>query len=144
MKHISVVLVIKHQVSGEKTPDSTFSNLINFRFFLEARDMSETLFYAEQRVIPNTACVGFFANDLQLITSKVICSLSVDMKQSACLGDAGAPLVTNEYGTSTLIGLLSFMHESGNCGQQPVPAVFTRITTHFDWIAQTTNYQFRP
>lgn len=105
--------------------------------------MSETLVYAEQRVIPNKACAGFFANTLQYITQKMICSNSVDMRQGACFGDDGAPLVINEYGTNTLIGLLSFMHTTDNCGRQPVPAVFTRITSHFDWIEKVTKYQFR-
>lgn len=111
---------------------------------VDNKTVSDTLLFSEQRIIPNTACVGFYDNDLQLITSKVICSLSVDMRQGACPVDRAAPLVVNEFGSYTLIGIMSFMHRTGNCGQQPVPAVFTRITSHFDWIAQVTHYQFRP
>lgn len=106
--------------------------------------MSETLLYTEGRVIPNTACVGFFSNNMELINPKVTCTMSVNMHDGACVGDAGAPLVINEYGTNTLVGLLSFLHITGNCGQSPVPAVFTRITSHFDWISRVTNYQIRP
>lgn len=66
------------------------------------------------------------------------------MKKAACEGDSGAPLNVMEYGSSTLIGLLSFVHKDGSCGRQPVPAAFTRIASYFDWINRITGYQIRP
>lgn len=90
------------------------------------------------------ACAGYYGNDKELITDNVICSLSVYQRQGTCVGDAGGPLVISEFGTNTLVGLLSFVRKSGNCGQQPVPAAFTRITKYFDWISLVSGYQFRP
>lgn len=118
---------------------------IRFNDFILDRngDINKHLIFAEQRIISNRACSGFFWNGFKLITTKSICAMSVDMRQGACDGDGGAPLVINEYGNSTLIGLLSLMPSKGNCGQQPVPAAFIRITSYFDWIEQITKYQFR-
>lgn len=88
--------------------------------------------------------MAYYENDVLLISPNMVCSMSVNILQGACDGDGGAPLVINEFGTFTLIGTLSFLHRTANCGRQPAPAAFTRITSHFDWIARTTGYQFRP
>lgn len=106
--------------------------------------MSEHLLYAEQVVIPNTACVAYYGNDNELISSDVVCAQSINARQGACMADSGAPLITNEFGKSTLIGLLSFVHNEGNCGRLAVPAAFTRITSYFDWIERVSGYHFRP
>lgn len=82
--------------------------------------------------------------DTELISDNVICAISINMRQGACINDAGGPLVVNEFGTNTLVGLLSFLHRTGNCGREVVPAVFTRITKYFDWITNVTGYQIRP
>lgn len=113
-------------------------------FIAGSKNMSEFLLFSEQQIISNTACAGYYGNDLEMISPQVMCALGMNLRQAACLGDAGAPLVINEFGTNTLIGLLSFVHEDRNCGQSVVPAVFTRITSHIDWIVQLTGYQIRP
>lgn len=89
-------------------------------------------------------CAAHFGNDLELVTDKVICALSVHVRQGACMNDGGAPLVVNEFGTNTLVGLLNFVHERGSCGRQATPAGFTRITKYHDWIEKVSGYQFRP
>lgn len=110
----------------------------------DARNVSDFLMYSEGRIISNGACLGQYGNDQQLISPAIVCHQSFDSRQGACNGDGGAPLVINENGAWTLIGSLSFLHSRGSCGRQPSPAAFTRITSHFDWIARTTGYQFRP
>lgn len=102
------------------------------------------MLFSEQQIISNAACAGYFENDWELISLQVMCALSINLRQGACQGDAGAPLIVNEFGSNTLIGLLSFVHQDGNCGQLAVPAVFTRVTSHSDWIATVTGYQIRP
>lgn len=118
-----------------------------FYFFLRKIIIvfSDDLLYASQTVISNQVCLGYYGNNAKLISPDVICSISMDARQGACIGNGGAPLVINEFGIYTLIGTLSFLHGTGSCGLQqvPVPTVFTRITSHFDWIARTTGYQFR-
>lgn len=105
---------------------------------------SEYLRFVSAQIIPNFLCVSYFQDNYDLINSNVVCAETFDSRQGACAGDGGAPLVINEYGTNTLIGLLTVLHKNGDCGRQAVPAAFTRITGHFDWIAANTNYQFRP
>lgn len=104
------------------------------------------MLYAEQQIIPNAACLGFYENDKELITQNVTCSWSINARQSVSRGDAGAPLVIKELDSDAyiLIGLLSFIPKNGNNGRFTPPAVCTRITSHFDFIVRTTGYQIRP
>lgn len=111
------------------------------------RRTSEYLLASKQQIISNSECAELhknFGNDSKLITAGVICTKSVDMEPGHCIGDFGTPLIVNEYGINTLIGLLSRVKEDGSCDPQDIPFVFTRITTNFDWIAKATGYQFRP
>lgn len=78
------------------------------------------------------------------MNADVLCAITVDGRQGACAGDGAAPLVINEFGEYTLVGFLSFLHSQNSCGRNPTPAGFTRITSHFDWIARQTGYNFRP
>lgn len=89
-------------------------------------------------------CQGYFGNDQNIVNSDVVCALPVNGRQGACAGDGSAPLFINEFGEWTLIGTLSFLHSQNSCGRQPTPSGFTRITSHYDWIARTTGYNFRP
>lgn len=100
------------------------------------------MLFAEQAIIPNMACAGYYGMDTQLISDNVICSLSVDMRQGACVSDVGGPIVINEYGTNTLVGLLSFINMDGSCGLTALPTVFTRLTKYYDWISNISGYQF--
>lgn len=100
--------------------------------------------YGDGSILSNRACLSQYGNDQQLISPAVICAQSFDVRQGVCNGDGGTPLAVNEHGAWTLIGSLSFLHMTGSCGRKSAPAAFTRITSHFDWIAKTTGYQFRP
>lgn len=62
----------------------------NGGFFFSITDhnnLSEYLLFSEQRIIPNTACIGFYGNDAELISNNVMCSMSVDTRQAACKGN---------------------------------------------------------
>ncbi|XP_031617468.1 venom protease-like [Contarinia nasturtii] len=109
-----------------------------------SKNISEYLLFAEQMIIRNIECQGFYGNNLELISDNVICSLSVNLRQGICFRDNGGPLVVNEYGTNTLVAVLSFVHKTGNCGKEASPAVYTRITKYFEWISNITKYQIRP
>lgn len=109
----------------------------------DSYNVSERLLFARQTIIPNSACALHYGNDLELVSPQVVCSQSTHVGQGPCTGDAGAPLVINEYGTYTLVGLLSFNHNDGGCGRLPIPAVSTRLTSYFPWIENITGYKFR-
>lgn len=108
--------------------------------------MSDSLLFTKQLVISNQQCLSYYNNNAQLIRPTVLCSASVDIREAVCGGDGGGPLVINEYGTWTLVGILSFLHGDGSCARRPVPAVYTRLNVraYTDWIRLTANYQFRP
>lgn len=104
--------------------------------------MTETLLYVEEKIISNSECLEFYANSTDFITDEVLCLQG--KRQGPCDGDGGDPLVINENGEWTLVGILSFFHKFDKCGRQPSATTFTRITPYLKWIAQTTNYQLRP
>lgn len=111
-------------------------------FYSDHKNVSENLLFAEQQVIPNSACIGFYGNDKELITPNVLCSISIDGRQAASIGDGGAALVINEFGKHTAIGLLSVIHEDLTTNRVTIPVVFTRITSYYDWIVQVTGCKF--
>lgn len=108
--------------------------------------MSDFLLYTKMRVISNHNCRSSFDNNAQLVPATSMCAQSYDIREGVCNGDGGGPLVRNEFGTWTMVGVLSFLHGRGSCGRQPVPAVFTRISSRIytDWINTVARYQFRP
>lgn len=106
-------------------------------------EKSENLRFATTKIISNQECARFYQNNHDLVNSDVICATNDDSKQIAGKGDTGAPLVINEYGYNTLIGLLSFSYKNLGCGRQSLPIAFTRITSHLGWITSVTNYQMR-
>lgn len=110
------------------------------------RRISEQMLKAKQKIISNSDCVvlhEYFESDSKLITDGVICSKGIDMASGHCIGDTGTPLIVNQNGVNTLIDFLRSVKPDGNCDPQPIPALFTRITSHFDWIAKVTGYRFR-
>lgn len=108
--------------------------------------MSEYLMFNRKQIISNSDCLTYFNNSQQLIRDTIICAYPQTIRQGPCNGDGGSPLVINEYGDWTLIGVLSFLHGTGSCGRLHVPSVYTRLPsrTFTDWIRRTANYQFRP
>lgn len=108
--------------------------------------MSDHLLFTKQRVISNEHCRTYFSSNPDVIRPATLCAYSFDIREGPCNGDGGGPLATNEFGTWTLLGTLSFLHSGGSCGRRHVPAVFTRLTSriYVDWIRRTANYQFRP
>lgn len=111
---------------------------------IKIRRTSEYLLTAKQKIVESSDCAVMYGSNSEFISKGVICSKSIDMTPEHCIGDAGTSLIINEYGVNTLIGFLSSVKKDGSCDPHAIPAVFTRITTHFDWIAKVTGYQFRP
>jgi len=70
------------------------------------------------------------------ITDNMICA--ADDGKDACEGDSGGPMVTNEEGFYSLIGVVSFglEDEFGNpeCAISEFPGVYSRVTAALAWI----------
>ncbi|KAH8378890.1 hypothetical protein KR009_001894, partial [Drosophila setifemur] len=90
--------------------------------------VSPVLRYVEMPVMPNAICRIYWSG---AVSEKMIC-MSTTSGKSTCHGDSGGPLVYRERNTSYLIGATSFGSSMG-C-QVGFPAVFTRISSHLEWI----------
>lgn len=105
--------------------------------------MSKVLKFADQEIMSDEECGDFISNP-SIETDGVMCAKFVKKIQGTCLGDAGAPLVVNENGQNTLVGLLSVVQKTRICRRSPDPVIFTRITGYFHWIETMTGYKIRP
>lgn len=87
--------------------------------------------WAPLRIINNNECANYYN---LMIRSSVICAQG-NQKESVCNGDSGGPLVL-QSDNRTLIGVTSFGHDFG-C-HLGIPQIFTRITSHKQWIKEVT------
>lgn len=55
-----------------------------------------------------------------------------------CSGDSGGPLVVESNGVVLLAGLVSFSSNAGCAVDPALPDVYTRVSTHVDWIESIT------
>ncbi|XP_037944301.1 brachyurin-like [Teleopsis dalmanni] len=99
--------------------------------------ISEHLRYVTRFVESNAECQFFYGASVH---DSNIC-IDTTGGQSTCTGDSGGPLVTHDSTHGLiLIGLTSFGKSSG-C-TKGYPAVFTRITSHLDWIQKISGVAY--
>lgn len=97
--------------------------------------MSEQLRFAHKRVISNAQCVPHFG--AQFIQASDMCATGINNSlQTPCFGDRGGALVSHIEGTWRLVGITSLFHPGGCTGT--VPAGYTRVTSHLQWISTNT------
>lgn len=92
---------------------------------------SETLEYAELKVISNKLCKRYF-NKL-IIRESTLCAWGIN-NANVCSGDSGGPLILKN--TNIVIAITSFGNPNG-C-EIMMPGGFSRITSYIDWIASKT------
>lgn len=99
----------------------------------ESDKLASILQYAELKIIPRWSCIKNYP--FTLFRHSVICAVS-ELKQSACKGDSGSPLV--RLSDNTLIGVTSFSRREG-C-EHGLPQGFTNVQqNHFyEWISEMT------
>jgi secreted trypsin-like serine protease len=83
---------------------------------------------------PNNLCAQTLRGGTAIIDNSVICAASDD--GDTCQGDSGGPLVVEKWDsdgkrTAVLVGLVSW---GRGCDIKGNPGVYTRITTHLNWI----------
>lgn len=103
--------------------------------------LQPTLQWVHMRVIPNAQCERIYGQSV--VVSHVICSVSFDQpdNQGHCNGDSGGPLIINERGVNTLIGIASFGAASG-C-HLGYPSGSMRVANFVHWIAAHTQIPVR-
>lgn len=94
---------------------------------------SDDLYKVRLQVISNAQCQQAFS---QVIADTIVCSQWFEeYPQSACQGDSGGPMVTSDaQGNPVLVGTVSFGDPICDRGN---PTAFTRVSSFYNWIAET-------
>ncbi|KAJ6642568.1 Serine protease 3 [Pseudolycoriella hygida] len=104
-------------------------------------DVSQTLNWANMRVISNSVCMNTFGG--AVVVEHVVCATGASgPTQGHCGGDSGGPLSIVEAGIPTLIGVVSFGASSG-C-HLPYPSGYMRTANFIHWINEKTSIPVRP
>ncbi|XP_049779398.1 trypsin-3-like [Schistocerca cancellata] len=90
---------------------------------------SERLQKAELRIINQLECQCAYKSVGESVHDTNLCAGVLQGGIGACQGDSGGPLFVD----GVLVGLTSF---SLGCARPNFPAVFTRVASYIDWIAQ--------
>lgn len=99
-------------------------------------DIASILQWTNLTTISNLQCYRSFG--FLVARPSVICAVgSAEGRESACNGDSGGPLITEE---GVQIGLTSF--GSGQGCHLGFPSVFTRVTSYLDWIQAHTGLEW--
>ena len=90
---------------------------------------SEVLLGGTVSIIDHETCANQWEGQENVDESTMMCNAGDGVYQ--CYGDRGGPItVLNEQGRVEVIGIASW----GNCGQNGLPSVATRVTTYVTWI----------
>ncbi|XP_058799940.1 serine protease persephone-like isoform X2 [Phymastichus coffea] len=89
------------------------------------------------QLIERLECTKFYENSSKLprgIDDSLICLTDEDKtrRSDSCQGDSGGPLIIGSDGTGSIIGVVS---AGQSCGSL-VPAVYTSVYFHIDWIEE--------
>ncbi|XP_054718397.1 clotting factor G beta subunit-like [Uloborus diversus] len=102
-------------------------------------------------VVPNAQCRKSYArvgirNVPQGITEDMLCAGLSEGGKDACQADSGGPLMYKQYLPNlkpyhpahpwVLVGVVSFGYL---CGEPGYPGVYTRVSSHLDWILENMN-----
>ncbi|XP_074598084.1 uncharacterized protein LOC141852838 isoform X2 [Brevipalpus obovatus] len=97
-------------------------------------DASKKLRQVSVPIWNNTACQSSYNLDF---INDIYCAGYPQGGRDACQGDSGGPLMLQgAEGRWQLVGIVSF---GFRCGQPNFPGVYTRVSSHMDWIAQETS-----
>ena len=132
------------RIPSRSQSTQTFVNAIaqvsGFGRLADQSPISDLLRYARTRVIAQNICVQYFGN--AVVSANTICTLGQDFNaQGACANDNGGPLVLSETTGPTLIGIVSFISNSGcNAGH---PIGYVRVSSYLAWLSQVAGIPLR-
>jgi len=103
--------------------------------------LSTDLNWVDKRIITNDQCSRSYGP--QVVIPSTLCTLGWDYNtQSTCNGDSGGPLLIDEGGLWTQIGIVSFVSNQGCSSGHP--AGYIRTTSFLNWISINTGIAIRP
>jgi len=94
---------------------------------------AKVLMEVDLKVTSHEVCKASFYSILDSIQ---ICANAPG--KGTCKGDSGGPLIVEENGRWTLVGVASYVHPDG-CASPGNPSVFGRVTGAMDWIKKHTS-----
>ncbi|KFB47109.1 AGAP006674-PA-like protein [Anopheles sinensis] len=100
---------------------------------------SPVVMFTRNPIQSNAQCNTFWST--ALVQAQNVC-FDPSGGRSVCNGDSGGPLAVQDGGSSLEVGIASFVSAAG-CASG-APSVFVRISFFRDWIAQNSDYVFRP
>jgi secreted trypsin-like serine protease len=100
---------------------------------------SDVLMQVDVPIIANDKCKQFpqYSN----VTDGMICAGFVAGGHDSCQGDSGGPLFMKINGEIRHVGLVSW---GIGCARPNAPGVYTRTTTHLDWLKTNSNGEIIP
>jgi secreted trypsin-like serine protease len=102
---------------------------------------SDQLRYTTVRIITNAVCQQTFGTNV--VIASTICAVGdPSTSQSTCSGDSGGPMVINEGGTWTQVGVVSFVSNAGCAIGHP--SGYVRTASFLSWINSHTGVAVRP
>lgn len=99
--------------------------------------------WVNTRIIPNSQCSGIYGT--ATVVGHVVCTLGLsENNQGVCGGDSGGPLILNESGVNTQVGVVSFAAAPsiGGCAAGH-PSGYMRTNHFLTWIFQQTGIPVR-
>jgi len=103
--------------------------------------LSTDLNWVDKRIISNDQCSRSYGPTVVLPST--LCTLGWENNsQSTCNGDSGGPLLIDEGGLWTQIGIVSFVSNQGCASGHP--AGYIRTTSFLNWISINTGIAIRP
>ncbi|XP_058126449.1 brachyurin-like [Anopheles ziemanni] len=100
---------------------------------------SPVVMFTRNPVMSNAACQS--AWNIILVSAQNVC-LDATGGRSPCNGDSGGPLAVQDGGNSLEVGIASFVSAQG-CASG-IPSVWVRVSFYRDFIAENSDYVFRP
>lgn len=90
---------------------------------------------AHIQVIPKAQCETSYAPVSRIkISDTQICAGTGD--RDTCTGDSGGPMLSDQFGRFTVVGITSF---GVKCADAKFPGVYTRVDRFLDWIRSNMN-----
>lgn len=141
--HVSAAMVACPMVSVQRSPferNQKFEYVCPFGRYAESQALSPELQWVDKRIISNSQCTRTYGPSVVLMST--VCTIGGQYnEQGTCNGDSGGPLIIDEGGVWTQIGVVSFVSNQG-CGSG-YPAGYVRTTSFLNWIAMHTGIRIR-